>query len=86
MQKLIPYAHALALQERGVALARGQSLVEVLVAQVAQDRQRMLDALTFLGLPADKPVTLKLEDGADTDGMVAVEWAGPPEENQDAAT
>ena len=64
MQKLIPYAQALKLQERSQAL------------QVAS--MRMTDALDLLGLPVDRPVNLRIDAGPDADGLIAVEWRDDP--------
>ena len=61
--QLITAAQATKLQERAQAL------------QVAS--MRMTDALDVIGLPTDRPINLRTDDGPDADGMMVVAWEVP---------
>ena len=60
---LITAAQATKLQERSLLLQRASV--------------RMTEALDLLGLPVDRPINLRTDDGPDADGMMVVAWEVP---------
>ncbi|GAH35027.1 unnamed protein product [marine sediment metagenome] len=78
MEAKIPYAQALKLGDLFSRASALQEAIGALQGQLAQ-RQALLQTLIgALELPLDKGFQMKIEDGADDDGMVAVTWKDPP--------
>ena len=73
-KKLIPYEQALRLDRWSHSWKRGSELIAGIQRELERERLRLVAAYEFAGIPLDGQVDVKLEDGPDEQGMVAVEW------------
>lgn len=76
--KLIPFKQGLKLHELTLAIAECQAAMMAIQQQAVSHRLRLVTALEFAEIPTNLPLSLKIEDGPDAAGMVAIEWTEPP--------
>lgn len=79
-ERKLPYAQALKLQGYVLVLQTSEDLclrleqfVQRVRAQVDRQKQKLSDVVEFEGIPLDKPVDVRMEDGP-IRGMIRVVW------------